>query len=218
MVVKDYPFAILDETMTGLSEADSVRLDMAWEHFEPTKRFATHWDRTREGVDSWLGIEQPVYTSYCQEDPHWTGLGWIERPAEQMIFRLSPFGGNSVREQTPVMSFWEEGGRRRELGVFVYDFNRWDDRQYGIWQPTPALSVYFRYTDGVLHFTYPLASGTVPRPLPFSRNGKGKNMWPHSMPNWKHLPAAEEPTSLANCYIAMHNACLWTTHRSALTG
>ena len=174
MVVKDYPFAILDETMTGLSEADSMRLDMAWEHFEPTKRFATHWDRTREGVDSWLGIEQPVYTSYCQEDPHWTGLGWIERPAEQMIFRLSPFGGNSVREQTPVMSFWEEGGRRRELGVFVYDFNRWDDRQYGIWQPTPALSVYFRYTDGVLHFTYPLASGTRSTAIAFFPEWEGQ--------------------------------------------
>ena len=173
-VVKDYPFVILDEGMTGLSEADSVRVDMAWESFEPTKRFATHWDRTREGVDSWLGIDSPVYTSYCQEDPHWTGLGWVERPAEQMIFRLSPFGGNSVREQTPVMSFWEEGGKQRELGVFVYDFNRWDDRQYGIWQPTPTLSVYFRYTDGILHFTYPLATGTRSTAIAFFPEREGQ--------------------------------------------
>lgn len=160
-LIKDYPFVVLDETMTALSKSDAVAMEMEWNGFNPVKRFGTQWDRTLEsGHDMWLGIDQPVHTSYSKEDPRWTGFGWTENPAEKMIFRISPFGGNSVREQVPVMSFWETGDAARELGVFVYDFNRWNDLQYGIWQPTPDLSVYFRYRDHKLFFTYPLISGT----------------------------------------------------------
>ena len=160
-LVKNYPFAVLDESMTNLSKSDEIVMEMEWNGFNPVKRFGTHWDRTLESNrDMWMGIEQPIYTSYSKEDPRWTGTGWIENPAEKMIFRISPFGGNSVREQVPVMSFWEEGNSARELGIFVYDFNRWNDRQYGIWQPTPDLSVYFRFQNHKLFFTYPLISGT----------------------------------------------------------
>lgn len=159
-LIKDYPFAILDETMINLSKDDSITMEMKWDGFSPAKRFGTQWDRNMESADAWLGINKPVYTSYSKEDPHWTGMGWIEDPAKQMIFRISPFGGNSVREQTPVMSFWEDQGDARELGVFVYDHNKWNDKQYGIWQPTPTLSIYFRYTNNQLYFTYPLISGS----------------------------------------------------------
>ena len=93
-------------------------------------------------------------------DPHWTGMGWIEEPDKQMLYRLLPFGGNSTREQVPAISFWETQDAARELGVFVYDHNRWDDQQYGIWQPTPDLSVYFRYAGQKLYFKYPLHSGS----------------------------------------------------------
>lgn len=173
-LVKDYPFVILDESMKGLGKADQACMEMAWSGFNPTKRFATHWDRTQESIDTWLGIDTPVYTSYSQEDPHWTGMGWIENPAEEMIFRLSSFGGNSVREQTPVMSFWEENGKQRELGVFVYDTNRWNDRQYGIWQPTPDLSVRFRHTGGILRFSYPLVSGSRSTAIAFFPEKEGR--------------------------------------------
>ncbi|WP_163318260.1 hypothetical protein [Dysgonomonas sp. 520] len=173
-LVKDYPFVILDETMNNLSESDAVRMEMEWDGFIPTKRFGTQWDRNLESEDVWLDIDKPVYTSYSKEDPRWTGMGWIEEPEKQMIFRISPFGGNSVREQTPVMSFWEETGEQRELGIFVYDNNRWNDKQYGIWQPTPALSVYFRYTDDKLYFTYPLISGTRSTALSFFKEKEGR--------------------------------------------
>ena len=77
-----------------------------------------------------------------------------------MLYRLLPFGGNSTREQVPAISFWETQDAARELGIFVYDHNRWDDQQYGIWQPTPDLSVYFRYAGQKLYFKYPLHSGS----------------------------------------------------------
>lgn len=175
-LVKNYPFVILDESMDKLSKTDSVVMQMQWDGFNPTKRFGTQWDRTLESEDVWLDIDKPVYTSYSKEDPRWTGMGWIEDPAKQMIFRISPFGGNSVREQTPVMSFWEGKGDMRELGVFVYDHNRWDDKQYGIWQPTPDLSIYFKYNNKKLYFTYPLISGSRSTAISFFREEGEKNV------------------------------------------
>lgn len=168
-IIKDYPFAILDETIENLSKEDAVVMQMQWDGFDPVKRFGTQWDRNLESDDVWLDIDKPIYTSYSKEDPRWTGMGWIEKPEDKMIFRLSPFGGNSVREQTPIMSFWEENGKKRELGIFVYDTKRWNDKQYGIWQPTPDLSVYFKYKNKQLYFTYPIISGSRSTALSFFR-------------------------------------------------
>lgn len=174
-VVNEYPFVILDEEIEGLNKEDGISLEMEWTGFQPSKRFGTMWDRVSEGQKSlWLDIDKPVYTSYTKEDPHWTGMGWVEDPSKKMIFRITPFGGNSVREQTPVMSFWETNTDNRELGVFVYDANRWDDRQYGIWQPTPDMSVYFRYTNKKLFFNYPLISGTRSTALSFFPEQEGE--------------------------------------------
>lgn len=173
-MVQGYPFVILEEEMEGLSKEDEVYLDMCWENFAPVKRFGTQWDRVFDKASQWMGIDAPVHTSYSQEDPHWTGMGWIENPAEEMIFRISPFGGNSVREQTPIMSFWEEGANADELGVFVYDHQKWDDRQYGIWQPTPDLSIYFRYDEKKLYFKYPLVNGTRSTAIAFFPESQGR--------------------------------------------
>ena len=175
-VVQGYPFVILEEEMNGLSKEDRVYLDMCWDNFAPVKRFGTQWDRVFDKVSQWIGIDTPVHTSYSQEDPHWTGMGWIEDPSKEMIFRISPFGGNSVREQPPVMSFWEEGKNADELGVFVYDHQKWDDRQYGIWQPTPDLSIYFRITNYTLNIR--LSMEAVLRQSPFSPKNRDGKQWP----------------------------------------
>lgn len=171
--VKDYPFVILDEEMVNLSVEDSIIMQLAWSDFNPNKRFATQWDRTLESADRYLSIDKPIYTGYTKEDPKWTGFGWIENPAEQMTYRLSPYGGNSVREQVPVISFWEEYGQNRELGVFVYDFNYWNDYQYGIWQPTPLLSVLFQYRNNQLNCIYPIVTGTRSTAISFFKEEEG---------------------------------------------
>lgn len=167
-VVQGYPFVILDEEMENIRKTDRMFVDMKWEHFSPSRKYV-NWDRQKElSVEEGMPIEQPTYTGYSQEDPFWTGTGWREEVEKQMIYRLLPFGGNSTREQVPAMTFWETGNAATELGVFVYDYCRWDDRQYGIWQPTPDLSVYFRYTDGTLYFKYPLQSGTRSTAIAFT--------------------------------------------------
>lgn len=159
-VVHGYPFVILDEEISGLTSVDGVRLDLSWKGIDPTHRYG-NWDRQKEvSVDGGLPIDKPIYTNWCQEDPHWTGEGWVENPSEKMLYRLLPFAGNSSREQVAAMTFWETNDNPCEIGVFVYDHNRWNDRQYGIWQPTSDLCVYFHYADNILHFTYPLIGGT----------------------------------------------------------
>lgn len=159
-MIQGYPFVIWDEQMENISREENVYVDMEWAGFNPTRRYG-NWDRQKDvSVEGGLPIDKPIYTNWYQEDPHWVGMGWIEQPEKEMIFRLLPFGGNSTREQVPVISFWETTPDAGELGVFVYDHNRWDDRQYSIWQPTPDLSVYFRYADEMLYFKYPICSGS----------------------------------------------------------
>lgn len=159
-IVQGYPFVVLDEEIEGLTQADSVYLEMEWNGFHPTRKYV-NWDRQKEmAIGDGIPIEQPTYTNYSQEDPFWTGSGWVEEVDKQMIYRLLPFGGNSTREQVPAMTFWETGRGAAELGFFVYDHLRWNDRQYGIWQPTSDLSVYFRYAHQTLYCRYPILAGT----------------------------------------------------------
>lgn len=159
-IIQGYPFVIFDEQMENISKKENIYIDMEWNQFHPTRRYG-NWDRQKDvSVKGGLPIDKPVYTNWYQEDPHWTGMGWIEQPVKKMLYRLLPFGGNSTREQVPAISFWEITPDASELGVFVYDHNRWDDRQYSIWQPTPDLSVYFRYTNNTLYFKYPICSGS----------------------------------------------------------
>lgn len=158
-LVKGYPFVIIEEKADGIGLDKKVGVDLVWNNIDFKYRFSTMWDRTiYPGQPSWLPIDKPVYTNFSKEDPFWSGQGMIEDPSERMIFRLASFGGNSVREQTPLISFWGDGPA--EVGTFVFDHDKWDDLQYGIWQQTPDLSVYFRYRDGKLHFMYPIASGS----------------------------------------------------------
>lgn len=170
--VSGYPFVIMDEKMKGIRKDDGVCLEVGWDDFRAKYRYPTQWDRVFDKKFPWYRIDEPVYTNYCKEDPAWTGMGTIEDPSRQMIFRLTPFGGNSVREQVPLISFWGDGPR--ELGVFVYDHARWDDGQYGIWQPTPDLCVYFRYAGDKLYFTYPLAEGSRSTAIAIYDKGAGE--------------------------------------------
>ena len=167
-LIQGYPFVILDEKMTNITKDDKAFVDMEWNGFNPTRRCG-NWDRGKSiRNENGLPIDQPIYANWCQEDPHWTGMGWVEDVEKQMVYRLLPFGGNSTREQVPVYAFWESGENARELGVFVYDHNQWNDEQYGIWQPTSDLSVYFRYSEQKVYFKYPLSSGTRSTAITFN--------------------------------------------------
>ena len=159
-LISGYPFVIIDEIMENIDKADSIKAEYVWTNFNPAYRWANQWDRVNSNVLPWIGIDNPVYTNYNQEDPHWSGQGWVEDPSREMIYFLVPYAGNAVREQTPHISFWETGSTGNELGLFVYDFNRWNDNDYGIWQTSTTLAVKFHYTNNILFWKYPLSRGS----------------------------------------------------------
>jgi len=159
-LISGYPFVIFEENIQGLTKDDNIKFEFAWSNFNPDKRWANQFDRSSDFNEASMPIDKPVNTNYIQEDPHWTGSGTIEDPAKEMLFYLLPFAGNAVREQSPHLTFFESGKNGRELGVFVYDFNKWNGHDYGIWQATQTLAVKFRFTNNVLYWKYPLSAGT----------------------------------------------------------
>ncbi|WP_145928601.1 hypothetical protein OH491_04595 [Termitidicoccus mucosus] len=167
-VVAGYDFIECDEEIRGLSEADNARVEMRWTNFAPTHRYAAHG--VPEGTlalfhqraGRWLGFTEPMVTTDWEEDPKWIAPNLEENVFEEMLFRLSPYSGNGVREASPAVSFWNDAKDGEELGLFVLDALRWQDGQYMIWQPSTALQVRFRADreTGVLCWTWPLREGS----------------------------------------------------------
>lgn len=156
-IVAGYPFVRFSERMEKIAPERKVALDMDWQGFAPTRRFAANgWMQPRGE----LGIDEPVATPGIIEEPHWFPADHVEDPSKEMIFHLAAFEGNAPRDAVPAMSFWESGEDARELSVFVPDTATWNDGQYMIWQPSTRLQVSFRYSDGRLVWHWPLISGT----------------------------------------------------------
>lgn len=157
-IVSGYSFIILAERITGLTPEDHAVMELVWAGLKATKRMPLNrgWLCPPEG----LGIDEPVTIPGIIEEPHWNpNPNTVENPAVEMIFRLSPFSGNGVREAVPAITFWETGSEGRELGFFIPDAKKWDDRQYMPWQPTTRLQVRFHHADGLLTASYPLLDG-----------------------------------------------------------
>jgi hypothetical protein len=158
-VTSDYDFIAFDEAMNGLTEEDAVANEMDWIGFAPTRRFgADSWTFSQPG-EKWPAIDRNIKTGYIQEDPRWDP-GVIEDVSKEMWMKLSPSSGNQNRELASSCTFWDDRADGAELGVFVLDIKHWQDHHYGIWQPTSALMVTFRYRDGLLTWHWPLVTGT----------------------------------------------------------
>lgn len=152
-----YPFIDFSEQMSGFDAGMNVSVEMDWTGFAPERRYAANgWAQPHGSI----GIDEPITTPGIIEEPHWWSADYVEDPQKQMVFRLAGFEGNAPHDAVPVMSFWEQGVKGRELGVFVPDTKDWNDYQYMIWQPTTLLQVSFRYNNGHLIWHWPVVSGT----------------------------------------------------------
>lgn len=167
-IVSGYDFIEFEESMQGISTEDKVEVEMQWDQFHPKYRMGADWWPGSQTNDPWQRIDQPIIRAYVNEDPHWEP-GWNEDPSVEMVYKLSPYGGNGVREIPPHMSFWENGANPKELGVFVLNDKMWQDGTYTIWQHSPKLQVRFRYGPNkaldseqaeVLVWTWPISEGS----------------------------------------------------------
>lgn len=155
-VVDGYEHVEFSETMSGFAPEAPVALEIEWEGFNPTRRFAANGWKMPKGS---LGIEEPVVTDGIVEEPHWFPPETVEDPSKVMIYTLASYQGNQPRNAVPVMSFWEQGADGLELSAFVGDSLRWREPGYSIWQPAGKLDVRFRFQNRKLVWSLPLATG-----------------------------------------------------------
>jgi len=152
-VVAGYDYIELFEEMQGLSKDEGIVIDQAWTGFHPT-----HRSSRGSPAGGTCRIDQPVLNNSLGEDPAFGGRSGAEDPSREMFMKLRPdwpngWGGNRS------VSFWDEDSYAG-LGVFIPDISKWQDHEYSIWSSSDTLPLRFRYAGGVLHWTWPLATGT----------------------------------------------------------
>ncbi|WP_328460642.1 fibronectin type III domain-containing protein [Streptomyces sp. NBC_00448] len=160
-------FVELAEEATGF-DTEGAAWELHWEGCAPTHRFSSAWpfsqdprdhaDPTSPEVYHWLGIDEPIVVGDSGEDPSFSGPGGRERPRERMAFTVGPYAPSYAWGVRPHATFWDRVGGDA-MGVFIRDHARWEDHEYAGWASADTLQIRFRH-DGVLHWTWPLRTGT----------------------------------------------------------
>ena len=140
---RDYCFVEFTEEFSGLTVEDKAVFHFLW-----TGVPLTH----RAGGEP---IDKARILYYRGEDPHFTGPGGVENPAENFYFRVGHCAGDSTILRTSADFSNPETGRA--IGLCVLDGSWWDDGAYAIWASSDAISVRFRYRDKRLEWMLPLA-------------------------------------------------------------
>ncbi|MEI6422146.1 MAG: hypothetical protein WCP55_07995 [Lentisphaerota bacterium] len=178
-IIRGYDFIDFHEEMKGMKRdsldklADGIYVDFAWTNFKPEYRFMSGQglpdgnEARGDANPKAKRIDEPFAMNECPEDPKWADT-WVENPAEEMTFRLSPFSGNFTGTVWNTISFWNPAKDATNMGLFVLNHEDWQDMQYANYVAYDILQVQFRYApandkkDGVpvLHYLYPLSEGT----------------------------------------------------------
>ena len=138
-----YCFVEFTEEFSGLTVEDKAVFHFLW-----TRMPLTH----RAGGEA---IDKPHILYYRGEDPHFTGPGGVENPAENFYFRLGHCAGDATILRTSADFFNLETGRA--IGLCVLDGSKWDAGDYSIWASSDTINVRFRYRDRRLEWLLPLA-------------------------------------------------------------
>ena len=143
--ISGYEFLELQEEMQGLRKEDGIIVENAWTGF--------HADRYGKVV-----LGKPKVTTFRGEDPAFDGPTRIEDPEKELLVRMeiTPSNGGGGRQE---VSFSDDKAGR-ELGFFIQDVGKWNDREYAIWVSHNTLFPVFRYASGSLFWDWPLIEGT----------------------------------------------------------
>ncbi|SEG53160.1 hypothetical protein SAMN05216223_10645 [Actinacidiphila yanglinensis] len=166
-VLQGCDFVELAEEATRFDAAGAA-WELNWEGCAPTHRFSSAWPFSQDAADHaapgsperyhWLGIDEPIVVGDSGEDPSFSGPGGRERPRERMAFTVGPYAPSYAWGVRPHAAFWDRDGGDA-MGVFIRDHAGWDDHEYAGWASADTLQIRFRH-DGVLHWTWPLRTGT----------------------------------------------------------
>ncbi|MFE4330733.1 hypothetical protein ACFRQM_15165 [Streptomyces sp. NPDC056831] len=164
---QDCDFVDVTEEMTAL-DSGTTAWELSWDGVTPTHRFSSTWPFSQLPDDHaapesphiyhWLGIDEPIVLGDSGEDPSFSGPGGREKPDTDFAFTIGPYAPSYAWNIRPHATFRDAAGGDA-MGVFLRDHARWDDRTYASWASADHLQLRFRH-DGVLHWTWPLRSGT----------------------------------------------------------
>ena len=140
---RDYRFVEFTEEFSGLAVEDKAMFHFLWTGVPLTQRAGGE------------PIDKPHILYYRGEDPHFTGPGGVENPAEAFYFRLGHCAGDNTIFRTSADFSNPETGRA--VGLCVLDGSWWDAGDYSIWASSDTISVRFRYRDRRLEWMLPLA-------------------------------------------------------------
>ncbi|MER6946013.1 fibronectin type III domain-containing protein [Nonomuraea sp. NPDC000554] len=161
-------FVEISEEMAGFDDA-GASWELSWTGCSPTHRFSSAWPGSQNAADHldpespetyrWLGIDEPLTLGGSGEDPNFSGPGGTERPDEDYLFTIGPYGPSFAWGVRPHAAFWDVR-TDDAMAVFIRDHARWDDRSYASWASSDLLQIRFRHAEGVLRWTWPLRTGT----------------------------------------------------------
>jgi hypothetical protein len=143
--ISGYGFLEFTEEIKGLRKEDGVLVENAWSGFH-ANRYGN------------VSLAKPKVNTFRGEDPAFDGPTRIEDPAKELLLRLeiTPANGGGGRQE---ISFTDEKAGS-ELGFFIQDVGKWNDREYAIWVSHDTLFPVMRHADSMLYWDWPLVDGT----------------------------------------------------------
>lgn len=160
--ISGYDFVEFYEEMKGLTRDDDVFAKFAWTGFHPNRRGK-------------IPLDKPQVNTFRGEDPAFEGPTRIEDPAKELLVRMeiTPSNGGGGRQEVG----FSDDSTGRELGLFIQDVGKWDDREYAIWVSHDTLVPIFRFADKVLYWDWPIREGTRATGIAyFSPDGKERTL------------------------------------------
>ena len=143
--ISGYDFIEFSEEMDGLKREDQVFVKTAWTGYNPNRRGK-------------IPLDKPQVNTFRGEDPAFDGPTRIEDPETELLVRMeiTPSNGGGGRQEVG----FSDDNTGHELGLFMQDVGKWDDREYAIWVSHNTLLPIFRYVNKVLYWDWPLIAGT----------------------------------------------------------
>ncbi|GAA2345226.1 fibronectin type III domain-containing protein [Dactylosporangium salmoneum] len=222
--VQGYDFVELTERMRDI-DGPVPEWELRWDGFSPTHRFSSTWPYSQDATDHldpgspetyrWPGIDEPLLVADSGEDPAFSGPGRPEDPREEMAFTVGPYAPAYAWDIRPHATFWDVR-TGDTTGVFVRDPGRWDDHRYASWASARDLQIRFRYRDGVLHWRWPLRTGTRRTGIAFYDHERDRDVLRSQQENAHALSARydidPEAARRAACYQSTHVRQLYHWH------
>lgn len=138
-------FFELDEEIEGFAKGEDAALAFDVDGVEFTHQYCAN--RPAEST-------RRSYSQYA-----WEEFGTGSGDAGRLPMKLAPFHNWLTRWRLPAVAFWSEDAKIT-TGVFITRMERWDDREYAIWNSSDTLCVkFFAHPDRV-RWHYPIVAGS----------------------------------------------------------